>query len=88
MSSLKQLNKSIKLKKLQSKDSARQCEQSLNLLLFTVSKHTKKHPFVVTAGVSLATIVLTKYRNKIKSFYPVASLGMNYYMQHRQSKGE
>ncbi len=85
MSSLKQLNHSINLKRLEGKDSARQCELKLNLLLHTVRKKTQKHPFAVTIGVTIATALLAKYSTKIKSFYPIASLGLNYFNQHRSS---
>jgi hypothetical protein len=79
MSSLKQLNRSITLKRLEGKDNARQCALTLNLLLFTVRKHTKSHPFVVTLGVSLSTFILAKYKNKIRTIYPFFSLGFNYF---------
>ncbi|MEL0657740.1 hypothetical protein V6255_01205 [Psychromonas arctica] len=85
MSSLKQLNHSINLTRLEGKDSARQCELKLNLLLHTVRKKTQKHPFGVTIGVTIATALLARYRTKIRSLYPIASLGLNYFNQHRSS---
>ncbi|UJF22646.1 hypothetical protein [Shewanella sp. OMA3-2] len=83
MSSLKHLNHSIKLQRMQGKDSVRQCELSLNLLLYSVKKQTQKHPFGTTIGVTLATIIFAKYRKKMKSLYPIASLGVNYFRQSR-----
>ena len=85
MSSLKQLNRSINLKRAEGQSSARQCELKLNLLLYTVRKHTKKHPFGVTFGVTIATTLLAKYRTKIKTIYPIASLGLSYFNQYRSS---
>ncbi len=85
MSSLKQLNHSINLKRLEGKNSARQCELKLNLLLHTVSKQTQRHPFAVTIGVTVATTLLARYRKRIKSLYPIASLGLNYLSQHYSS---
>ena len=79
MSSLKQLNRSITLKRLDGMDKARQCDLTLNQLLFTVRKHTRSHPFVVTLGVSLSTFILAKYKHKIKTIYPFFSLGFNYF---------
>lgn len=81
MSSLKQLNRSINLKRVEGQSSARQCELKLNLLLYTVRKHTKKHPF----GVTIATTLLAKYRTKIKTIYPIASLGLSYFNQYRSA---
>ncbi|MEG3755569.1 hypothetical protein [Psychromonas arctica] len=78
MSSLKRLNHSIKLKRLEGKDNIRQVDLSLKLFLNDVNKHTKKHPLVVTIGGVLTGFILSKYRRKIKTFYPLASLGFNY----------
>ena len=86
MSSLKHLNHSIKLTRMQGKDSVRQCELTLNLLLHSVKKQTRKHPFGVTVGVTIATIVFARYRKSIKSLYPIASLSFNYAKQHRNSQ--
>ncbi|MGE6567763.1 hypothetical protein ACQKE9_04280 [Shewanella vesiculosa] len=79
MSSLKHLNHSIKLKRMQGNVSARQSELSINLLLYSVKKQTQKHPFGVTIAVTIGTIIFAKYRRNIKSLYPMASLGFNYF---------
>jgi hypothetical protein len=86
MSSLKHLNHSIKLTRMQGKYSVRQCELTLNLLLYSVKKKTQKYPFRVTVGVTIATIVFARYRKNIKSLYPIASLSLNYVKQYRNSK--
>jgi hypothetical protein len=66
MSSLKRLNHSIKLKRMQGNVSARQSELSINLLLHSVKKQTEKHPFGVTAVVSIVTFIFAKYRRNSK----------------------
>lgn len=88
MSSLKHLNRSIKLKRLQGKDSARQFELTLNLLLHSIQKQTQKYPFGVTIGVTIATIIFARYKSNIKSLYPIASLSFNYFKQHHSSKAQ
>mgnify|MGYP003663212744 FL=1 len=86
MSSLKHLNHSIKLTRMQGKDSVRQCELTLNLLLHSVKKQTRKHPFGATVGVTIATFVFARFRKNIRSLYPLASLSFNYAEQYRNSK--
>ncbi|WP_350432576.1 hypothetical protein ABIS04_03140 [Shewanella sp. H8] len=88
MSSLKHLNHSIKLKRMQGNDSVRQCELSLNLLLYSLKKQTQKHPFGVTIGVTLASLIFVKYRKTIKSLYPLASLSFNYVKLYYRSKNK
>ncbi|RBW47942.1 hypothetical protein DS885_00395 [Psychromonas sp. B3M02] len=79
MSSLKHLNHSIKLKRLEGKDQLRQLDLSLKIFLNDIHKHTKEHPFVVTGVSALGIFILSKYRRKIKTLYPLASLGFNYF---------
>lgn len=81
MSSLKHLNKSIKLKRLQGKSCARRCELSLNLLSFTIKKHVKKNPFMTTIAASLTSFLFIRYRTKLRLLYPISSLGIQYLKQ-------
>lgn len=86
MSSLKQLNHSINLKRLQGKASVRQCELTFNLLLHYLKKQTQKHPFGSTIGVTIATVIFSRYRTYIKALYPIASLSFNHFKQYQGSK--
>jgi len=85
MSSLKHLNHSIKLARMQGKDSVKQCELTLNVLLYSVKKQTQKYPFGVTVGVTIATIVFARYRKNIKYLYPIVSLSLNYVKQFKNN---
>lgn len=84
MSSLKRLNHSIKLKRLEGKDNIRQFDLSLKLFLHDVNKLTRQHPLAVTIGGAFTAFLLSKYRRKIKTFYPIASLSFNYFKRHNK----
>ena len=84
MSSLKRLNQSIKLKRLEGKDNIRQVDLSLRIFLSDVNQHTKKHPLAVTFAGAFIGLILSKYRRKIKTFYPLASLSYNYIKKNNQ----
>lgn len=86
MSSLKQLNRSIKLKRLQGKHSARQCSLHLNLLVSRVHKQTKAHPFVSTIGTMFTVLILSKHAKRIRYLSPFASIGVNFFRQYQETK--
>lgn len=86
MSSLKQLNRSIKLKRLEGSDAARRCQLSLNIFLYSVHKQTKAHPWIAPIGAFFSVFIFSKYTRKIRTFYPLASLGANVFKQYQDTK--
>lgn len=81
MSSLKQLNHAIKIKRMEGKNASRESQLALGLLLKTLAAYSKKHPFQLTTGIAISSIIMVKYRKRIRFFYPVASLAMNFFNQ-------
>ena len=74
MSSLMHLNKSIKLKRMEGKNSIREFDLNLNFLLFSLKKHVNKTPFFMMVGTSIGAFIFTRYKNKIRFFYPISSI--------------
>lgn len=86
MSSLTQLNKAIKLKRVESKLSLRKCELSLNQLLFSVDKKVNKNPFETMIIVTFASLFANKYRKSAKFIYSLFSFSRDCYLQHLPMK--
>ena len=86
MSSLRQLNKAIKLKRVESKLSLRQCELNLKQLLFCVNKKINKSPFETLLVVMLASLFANKHKKRVKAIYSLFSFSRDCYLQYSPIK--
>jgi hypothetical protein len=88
MSSLTRLNNSIRLKRVESQLSLRQCQLNLKQLLFSIDKKVKKNPFASMILVTSVSLFTSKYRKRLKIFYPFFSFGRDCYQQYIYIKKE
>ncbi|HCH00512.1 MAG TPA: hypothetical protein DEV85_01295 [Vibrio sp.] len=56
---------------------SRESQLALGLCLKTLTAYSKNNPFQLSIGLALTSIIMVKYRKKVKLFYPFASFGMN-----------
>ncbi|WP_413700798.1 hypothetical protein ACLKMH_02910 [Psychromonas sp. KJ10-10] len=82
MSSLRQLNNQIKLKRVESKLSIRECELNLKQLLFSVDKKVNKNPVETMLVVMVASLFANKYKKRTKTIYSLFSFSRDHYLQY------
>ena len=82
MPSLKQLNKAIKLKRVESKISLRKVELNFKQLLFSIDRKVNKNPFETMLVVITASLFANKYKKRAKIIYSLFSFSRDCYLQY------